>query len=38
MSAAKDEAKAHLAATLGEEDFAQRGQEFSAAGRPSRRR
>jgi polyribonucleotide nucleotidyltransferase len=31
MTAAKDEAKAHLAATLGEEEFAKRGQEFSAA-------
>src|SRR4029453_4887380 len=31
MTAAKDEAKAHLAATLGEEEFGQRGQEFSAA-------
>src|ERR671923_2945730 len=31
MSAVKEEAKAHLAQTLGEEDFAIRGQEFSAA-------
>ena len=31
MSAVKDEAKAHLAQALGEDAFAQRGQEFSAA-------
>ncbi|HET9671880.1 MAG TPA: polyribonucleotide nucleotidyltransferase, partial [Actinomycetota bacterium] len=31
MSAVKDEAKAAVAQALGEEDFAQRGQEFSAA-------
>jgi polyribonucleotide nucleotidyltransferase len=31
MSSAKDEAKAHLASTLGQDEFATRGQEFSAA-------
>ena len=31
MSAVKDEAKAHLAQSLGEDEFASRGGEFSAA-------
>ena len=37
MSGAKEEAKAHLA-SLGEEEFATRGQEFSAAWKSWRRR